>query len=121
MNNINVIRKMKIRLKTIKPVKDKYGTKTKNLDLTDYALYALLRNKKNKDDCCHDIKVFNNYIENSLHSLNYEIKRYKTKGSEHVFYYKRWDMYSIEELSEILDIVENYIKSINLSEEINIE
>lgn len=43
----NFIRNMKNRLITVKPVRDEtYGNIYQGLFLTDYVLYALLRNKK---------------------------------------------------------------------------
>lgn len=112
MNKINVIQKMKLRLKTIKPFKNIYGTKTKKLSLSDYAIYALIRDKKDKTNCCHNINLFNAYIKGAINSLTYEIKNYTQEDKPNTCFYTSWEIYNLDELSYILSVIQDYIEKV---------
>lgn len=104
MNNINLINKIKLKLKYSKPYKNKYGTKFKNLTLEYYVMYAILRGKKNPEKCCKSVDQFNNAIDRLGYYFNYTISNYEREKNKTSRMYKITDGLSSEELLEIFNI-----------------
>ncbi len=104
MNNINIINKIKLKLKESKPYKNKYGTKFKNLTLEDYVLYAILRGKRNPEKCCQKIDQFNNSIDRLGYYFNYTISNYEREKNKTSRIYNITNGFSYEELLEIFNM-----------------
>lgn len=107
MNNINIINKIKLKLKESKPYKNKYGTKFKNLTLEDYVMYAILRGKQNPEKCCQSVDQFNNAIDRLVYYFNYTISNCEKEKNKTSRVYKITDGFSYEELLEIFNIVKH--------------
>jgi hypothetical protein len=113
MNNLNIINKIKLRLKNSKPYKNSYGTKFKNLNLDDYVMYGVLKGKRNPEKCCKRLDIFNNTLERLSYYFTYAINNYERDKNKTSRSYNITNGFVLEELMEIYNVINDY--KINLA------
>lgn len=114
-NIYNMIKTLKNHITTTKPEYDEKKNKTKTIFLSDFLLYAVLRDKQNIHNCAHNIELAKNELKALIRHLDSYINTYDKNfnNDKKDYYYLKnkahYDtligVHSCEDLIEVLELL----------------